>query len=274
VRTPSRGDIEEGLDVRKRLLRAVWAALPAALAAVLAAPTAQAAAPVDYVALGDSYSSGTGAPPYTGGTCFRSSRGYAQLWADTHAVSSFRYAACGGATTDSMTNQFASLDAGTDLVSITIGGNDVGFASTMITCVTASDTSCVNAVNEGIAEADTVLPAKLDATYATIRDRAPNATVVVLGYPRLVEPNGSCLNATKRAALNRGADSLHAVISARAAAAGVRYVDARTHFAGHGACGSSPWINQFSLLRLVESFHPNANGYRLGYLALLNSVTG
>ncbi|QFZ21524.1 SGNH/GDSL hydrolase family protein [Saccharothrix syringae] len=250
------------------------AALPAALAVALTAPAAQAAAPVDYVALGDSYSSGTGAPPYNSGGCYRSSRGYAQLWADTHAVSSFKYAACGGATTDSMTDQFASLDAGTDLVTITIGGNDVGFASTMITCVTGSDSSCTGAVDAGVEKARTVLPAKLDATYATIRTRAPNATVVVLGYPRLVEPNGTCMNATKRAALNRGADDLHAVISARAAAAGVRYVDARTHFAGHGACGSSPWINQFSLLRLVESFHPNATGYRSGYLALLNGVTG
>ncbi|MDQ2585474.1 SGNH/GDSL hydrolase family protein [Saccharothrix yanglingensis] len=260
--------------MRKRLLRVVCAVLPAALAVVLTTPAAHAAAPVDYVALGDSYSSGTGAPPYTGGTCFRSPRGYAQLWADTHEVSSFKYAACGGATTDSMTGQFDSLDAGTDLVSITIGGNDIGFASTMITCVTGSDSSCLNAVDKGVQQARTALPAKLDRTYATIRSRAPGATVVVLGYPRLVEPAGTCLNATKRTALNNGADVLHEVIAARAAAAGVRYVDARAHFAGHGACGRSPWINSFSLLRLVESFHPNAAGYAQGYLPLLDSAVG
>jgi lysophospholipase L1-like esterase len=259
--------------VRGRLLRIVCAVLPAALAVVLSPAGAQAAAPVDYVALGDSYSSGTGAPPYLSGSCYRSSRGYAQLWANTHEVSSFKYAACGGATTQSMTDQFASLDAGTDLVSITIGGNDVGFANTMVTCVTGSDTSCVNAVNTGIETARTTLPGRLDATYATIRTRAPNATVVVLGYPHLVEPDGTCMSATKRTALNRGSDELHAVISARAAAAGVRYVDARAHFAGHGACGRSPWINSFSLFRLVESFHPNATGYAQGYLPLLNSAT-
>ncbi|WP_367128872.1 SGNH/GDSL hydrolase family protein [Saccharothrix sp. HUAS TT1] len=259
--------------MRGRLLRVVCAVLPAALAVVLTSTAAEAAAPVDYVALGDSYSSGTGAPPYTGGTCYRSPRGYAQLWADTHEVSSFKYAACGGATTQSMTDQFASLDAGTDLVSITIGGNDVGFANTMITCVTGSDSSCVNAVDNGIQTARTTLPGRLDATYATIRNRAPNASVVVLGYPHLVEPTGSCMSTTKRAALNRGSDVLHEVISARAAAAGVRYVDARAHFAGHGACGRSPWINQFSLFRLVESFHPNATGYSQGYLALLNTAT-
>ncbi|WP_033438884.1 SGNH/GDSL hydrolase family protein [Saccharothrix sp. NRRL B-16314] len=260
--------------MRLRLRKVVCAVLPAALAVMLTSTAAQAAAAVDYVALGDSYSSGTGAPPYVSGSCFRSPRGYAQLWADTHAVASFKYAACGGATTQSMTDQFASLDAGTDQVTITIGGNDVGFANTMITCVTGSDTSCVNAVDAGIESARTTLPGRLDATYATIRDRAPNATVIVLGYPRLVEPTGTCMNTTKRAALNRGADALHEVIAGRAAAAGVRYVDSRAHFAGHGACGRSPWINQFSLFRLAESFHPNATGYSAGYLALLNTVTG
>ncbi|MGX7828910.1 SGNH/GDSL hydrolase family protein [Actinokineospora sp. 24-640] len=254
--------------------KTLWAALSAITALVLIAPSAQAAAPVDYVALGDSYSSGTGAPPYTSGSCFRSSRGYAQLWANSHDVSSFRYAACGGATTQSMTGQFDALDAGTDLVTITIGGNDVGFANTMVTCVLGSTESCVGAVDTGIADARTTLPRKLDATYATIRDRAPDATVVVLGYPRLVEPAGRCMTSTKRAALNRGADALHEVIAERAAAAGFRYVDARAHFAGHGACGASPWVNSFSLFQLAESFHPNGAGYRDGYLALLNSVTG
>jgi lysophospholipase L1-like esterase len=261
--------------MRRRLLVLVCALAPATLSIALAgAPASAAAVPVDYVALGDSYSSGTGAPPYTGGTCLRSSRGYAPLWATAHAAASFRFVACGGATTSSMTGQFAALDAGTDLVTVTIGGNDVGFADTMVTCVLGSDASCVSAVNNGISRGTTVLPGRLDTAYASIRGRAPNATVVVLGYPRLVEPNGSCLSTAKRSALNRGADALHEVIAARAAAAGFRYVDARARFAGHGACGSAPWINRFSILQLVESFHPNAAGYSQGYLALLNGVTG
>jgi lysophospholipase L1-like esterase len=258
--------------MRARLLRLLVAPVVAALA--LTATPAQAAVPVDYVALGDSYSAGTGAPPYGPGLCFRSPRSYAQLWANSHAVSSFAFAACGGATTASMTDQFAALNSGTDLVTITIGGNDVDFAGTMLSCALGSDSRCAAAVAEGTETANTVLPAKLDATYATIKQRSPAATVVVLGYPRLVEPNGSCLSSAKRAAINRGADALHAVISARATAAGFRYVDARAHFATHGACGSAPWINPFSLLRLVESFHPNTNGYARGYLALVNGVTG
>lgn len=256
------------------LIRGAAATLGAALVVTFASPAAQAAAPVDYVALGDSYSSGTGAPPYGGGLCLRSPRGYAQLWADTHAVSSFAHVACVGATTASMSDQFSALGPETDLVSITIGGNDVDFVGTVLTCVLDSDSACVGAVDAGIENARTTLPAKLDATYATIRTQAPDATIVVLGYPRLVEPDGQCLSSAKRAALNRGADALHEVISARATAAGARYVDARAHFAGHGACGDSPWINRFSLFQLLESFHPNAAGYRDGYLPLLNRVTG
>ena len=127
------------------------------------------------------------------------------------------------------------------------------------------------AVDQAIDSGSTVLPGRLDGVYATIKQRAPQAEIVVLGYPRLVEPDGDCLSPSKRADLNRGADALHEVISARAAAAGVRYLDARAQFAGHGACGPAPWINPFSGSQIVESFHPNRDGYTKGYLALLNS---
>jgi len=242
---------------------------------------ADAADPVDYVALGDSYSSGTGAPPYQNLGCLRSSKSYAQLWANTHAVSSFAFAACGGATTtDVLNNQLGSLNANTDLVTITIGGNDVGFADVVSTCTLGGTTSCLNAINEATNEVNTILPGRLDAAYAAIRAAAPNAQVIVLGYPRLISPTGSCglfnLSSTKRTALNNGADMLDAAIAARVAAAGpgFMYQSAVAHFNGHGACGSSPWINRFSLLQIVESYHPNATGYSAGYLPLVNAVTG
>jgi lysophospholipase L1-like esterase len=258
------------------IARAGIAAASTTLAAALLLPgSAAAAAPVDYAALGDSYSSGVGAPPYLAGGCTRSNTSYAAQWAATHQVTSFAFAACGGATTDDVrASQLGSLNASTDLVTITIGGNDVGFADAVISCTFGSDSACERTVSQGSTSATTVLPGKLDATYAAIRSRAPSARVVVLGYPRLVAPNGSCLSARKRTALNNGADVLSGVIAGRAAAAGFTYVDARPAFATHGACGSSPWINRFSLLRLVESYHPNAAGYTQGYLALLNGVTG
>ena len=269
--------------MRRWLTRLAVLVAPAAVVPLFALPAspAFAAAPVDYVALGDSYSSGVGAPPYdpASGSCLRSPRGYPQLWATSHTVSSFQFVACGGATTDDVLgSQVAALNANTDLVSITIGGNDVGFASTLSSCVLGSDSACVNAVNAGRTAATTTLPARLDNTYAAIRARAPNARVVVLGYPRLISPTGSCglfnLSTVKRTALNEGADVLAGVIAGRASAAGFVHVDARARFEGHGACGSSPWINRFNLLSVTESFHPNATGYAQGYLPLLNGVTG
>jgi lysophospholipase L1-like esterase len=252
------------------------AAVPVVTLAALASP-AHAAAPVDYVALGDSYSSGVGAPPYLSGGCSRSNNSYAAQWAATHTVSSFSFAACSGATTgDVQASQLAAVNANTDLVTITIGGNDVGFVNTLVNCTLGGDQACVTAVNNGITASNTTLPAKLDATYAAIRARAPQARVVVLGYPRLVSPTGSCglfnLSTAKRTALNNGADVLSGVIGARAAAAGFTYLDARGPFTGHGACGPSPWINRFNLLAIGDSYHPNTAGYTQGYLAMLNSA--
>lgn len=256
-----------------RMLRRLALVIPSvALALTLAAVPAQAAAPTDYVAMGDSYSSGAGAPPY--GLCFQSAGSYAPRWAATHTVSSFLFVACGGVTSQQMGPQYLALSRFTDLVTVTIGGNDVGFADVVLACGTGSDAQCTAAVDKAVASGNSVLPSRLDGVYSKIKQRAPRAEVVVLGYPRLVEPDGTCLTATKRAALNRGADSLNAVISQAAARADVTYLDARDQFAGHGACGPSPWINPFSLTGIVESFHPNRDGYAKGYLPLLNSVTG
>jgi lysophospholipase L1-like esterase len=257
------------------------AVLLTSLAAVVGAAVAFAlpagAAALDYVALGDSYASGTGAPPYSDTACTRSNNSYPALWAAAHAPSTFAFVACGGATTDDvLSSQLTSLSAGTDLVTLQIGGNDVGFASTVLACGTlGSTTGCLRAIDQGLAKVRNELPAKLDRTYAAVKSRAPNARIVVVGYARLVEPTGTCLNATKRTALNNAADVLTGVLRQRAAAGGAEFLDATQAFTGHGACGTSPWLNDLSLLANgARAAHPNATGYRLGYLPLLNALTG
>lgn len=263
--------------MRRRLLKLACLVVPAGTVLLLAAP-AQAASTVDYAALGDSYSSGVGTSGATG-SCLRSPQGYPQLWVNTHSVSSFQFVACSGATTDDvLANQLTALNTGTDLVSITIGGNDTGFADTLTTCQLGSDSACQTAVDDARAEATNTLPGKLDTTYAAIRSHAPNATVVVLGYPRLFELTSSCgllgLDLFKRTILNQGADQLESVIAGRAAVAGFSFVDTRGIFTGHGVCGSSPWLNGFKLFDITSSYHPNASGYSSGFLPSLDSVTG
>src|ERR1700759_3202708 len=121
-------------------------ALP--VAAVSASGQAAAPSGARYVALGDSYSSGDGAGSYgTSGSCDRSANAYPQQWANANDPASFSFVACAGATvSDVLNSQVSSLSASTTLVSITIGGNDVGFSTVMATCVLAPTSTCERAV--------------------------------------------------------------------------------------------------------------------------------
>jgi lysophospholipase L1-like esterase len=247
--------------------------------AVIDVPFANAAAStIDYVALGDSYSSGVGTAD-AAGPCGRSPSGYPSLWAAKHPTASLRFVACGGATTDDVRNtQLSALDSGTDLVSITIGGNDAGFFPTLALCTSSTDAACeqqVTTARTGIAR---VLPGKLDATYQAIRKQAPNAIVVVLGYPRLFDPTADCpgdgLTTFKRQVLNAAADHLARVIADRAQAAGFRFADVRSPFSGHAICTPAAWINNLSPTGAPTSFHPNAAGYSQGYLPALTAAAG
>ncbi|WP_326552872.1 SGNH/GDSL hydrolase family protein [Micromonospora sp. NBC_01813] len=245
--------------------------------AIAVATSAQAAPAVHYAALGDSYSSGVGAGPYDVSGCLRSNRSYAPLWAAANSPDSFRFVACSGAVTaDVLNRQLSALDAATTMVTISIGGNDAGFADIVINCRLGSESACASAVNRAEQFATNELPGRLDATYAAIKQRAPNAQLIVLGYPRLFEETRNCgllaVSLTKRTIINDAADLLAEVTAGRAAAAGATFVDTRTQFTGHGVCGATPWLNDFSAL--IAAYHPNAAGYRDGYLAALNTVTG
>jgi lysophospholipase L1-like esterase len=247
------------------------------LTLVVATPAAAAESAVDYVAMGDSYSSGVGAPGQAG-LCLRSSRSYTAQWAARNDPASYRTVACGGAETgDVRTWQVPFLNRRTDLVTITIGGNDAGFADTVITCTIGSEATCADRVDDARRYITATLPGLLDRTYAAIRAKAPKARVVVLGYPRLFdETNADCgiagLSLAKRRVLNDGADHLAGVIGERARAAGFTWVDVREQFDGHGACADDPWINGLTLLPPTDSFHPNTSGYTSGYLPALTAA--
>ncbi|MEV6239954.1 SGNH/GDSL hydrolase family protein [Lentzea sp. NPDC051838] len=255
------------------------ASVVTAAAAVIALANPASAAAVNYVALGDSYASGLGTGSYDGssGSCKRGPLAYPALWAASHAPASFKSVACSGArTSDVLNNQVSSLTASTTLVTLQVGGNDAGFTDVVTTCTFGSDQDCINRVNQSKAYIQNTLPGLLNNVYGTVRSKSPSAKVVVLGYPRLYKVPGSCnvgLSDTKRAAINSGADALHAGISARAGAAGFSYVDVRGAFTGHEICSSSWWLNSLSW-PVEESYHPNQNGHRSGYLPALQSVIG
>ena len=257
----------------------VVAATALALALGTALPAAAAPAAVNYVALGDSYSSGVGTGSYiaSSGSCKRSNSAYPALWAAAKAVTAFTFVACSGARTgDVLSNQVASLSASTTLATISVGGNDAGFTDVITTCTLGSDQDCVNRTNTAKAYAQNTLPGLLDNVYAQIRTRAPSAKVVVLGYPRMYKVPGSCsvgLSDTKRAAINSASDVLATTIANRAGAKAFTYKDVRTAFTGHEICSADWWLNSLSW-PVEESYHPNKNGQQLGYLPALTSATG
>ncbi|MFD3620166.1 SGNH/GDSL hydrolase family protein [Streptomyces sp. NPDC058676] len=255
------------------LLLAVGTALTGATTAL----AAQLAAPGGYVALGDSYSSGVGAGSYmsASGDCKRSTKAYPYLWAAAHSPSSFDFTACSGARTgDVLANQLTPLSAATALVSISVGGNDAGFADVMTTCVLQSDSSCLSRINTAKAYVDSTLPGKLDSVYSAIRSKAPAARVVVLGYPRFYKLGTTCvgLSETKRKAINDAADYLDTAIAKRAANFGYTFGDVRTTFTGHEICSGSSWLHSLNLLNVGESYHPTAAGQSGGYLPVFNGL--
>ncbi len=191
---------------------------------LVAAAPAGAQSAVRYVALGDSYSAGDGAGAYYGGSCGESANAYPALWAAAHDPAGYAAKTCDGATTSSViSGQLSALSTSTTLVSITVGGNDVGFSSVMETCVLLPTSSCVSAIDTAEGKISTSLPGELDNVLAAISADAPNARVVVLDYPDLYDlsKSSSCvgLSSTDRTDLDQGADQLDSQIQAAAAPA-------------------------------------------------------
>lgn len=248
----------------------------AVLSLALAAPASALAD--NYVALGDSYSSGVGTNSYSlSSSCLRGVYAYPYLVSQQRPNTSLNFVACSGATTTSlMASQISAVNSGTNVVTVTIGGNDIGFASLLVQCTLGS---CGTALNNTRNALPGSLNSKLDTVYTAIKNQAaPGAKVVVLGYPRLFSSSG-CLGTTgisssERTAGNQLADAVDSTIAARAAAYGFTYKSAISSFTGHAVCSSSAWVNGLNIFNTTESFHPNRNGNSAGYLPLVRSVIG
>jgi len=264
-------------------IRRFWASastlvLAAAAALGVAQPASASTAAVGgYVALGDSYSSGVGAGNYlsNSGDCRRSTNSYPYLWAAANSPSSFAFVACSGATTSSVAStQLGALSSSTSLVSVTAGGNDVGFANVMQDCVLSSEAACLSSVNSAVSQVQNSLPSRLGSLYTSIKSRAPQAHVVVLGYPRFYKLSGSCivgLSEKKRSAINNASDVLNGVIAKQAASAGFTFSSVAEKFTGHELCSGDAWLHSVSV-PVYNSYHPTAAGQSGGYLPAFRSA--
>ena len=260
--------------MRARSLAAGIAGLVTSSLAVLLAPPATAAGPA-YVALGDSYSSGVGTRSYIsdGTSCQRSTYAYPWLVAAAKGYA-LSFQACSGATTSTVTSgQLGALSSATSYVTISVGGNDAGFSDVITECAKpawASD--CAGKDNTANSFITNTLPGRLSTLYASIRSKAPNAKVVVVGYPKLF--NGTDCNAATwfspddESRLNNTAVLLDNTISAAASAKGFTFVNPISRFTGHAVCSSSEWLNGLSN-PISESYHPNRTGQAQGYEPLV-----
>ncbi|MGL5811270.1 MAG: SGNH/GDSL hydrolase family protein [Nocardioides sp.] len=237
---------------------AALVALTAPLAGAGQAAKTETTDAVVYAALGDSYASGQANPPFdpAAGDCNRGAVAWPQLvgadlgWQTTNL-------ACAGATTTAFSSSFkgqapqsealAALDPAADVVSVTIGGNDAGFSQLVGACL---QTDCVASGTVAAAQAAIAdqLPGLLASTYAQVSASAPEAEVLVVGYPQLFpggdRPITGCawLSDDERVALNRTARALNYTIAAEAYAAGARYVGVRKSLRGHELCTEDPWV--------------------------------
>jgi lysophospholipase L1-like esterase len=254
-----------------RSLMSVLAGVVLVLPGVVGVSAASAAPreALEYDALGDSFASGYGVPPY--GECGQSQAAYPVQLDGRMQIDLDDFAACAGATTVTLVSggQLEALDEDTELVTLMIGGNDIRWGQAVAACLGGSDAQCAGAISLVRTAITSLLPGLLDGVYAQVSSAASHAYVVVVGYPRLFSPEfGDYLGASsdEQQALNDGADLLNGVIANAAAAHGFQFVDVTQRFDGHGVNAPAPWI----LGPGDGAFHPNINGYK-AYTAALTA---
>ncbi|MGH3612721.1 MAG: GDSL-type esterase/lipase family protein [Pseudonocardia sp.] len=234
-----------------------------------------------YVALGDSFSSGDGALDYiaSSGACRQSNNAYPKVLAAgliprVRVPSSLIFYACSGnRIADVRNNQlplFGVIDASSvKLVTITVGGNDVDFVKVLSTCYggltpQAATAACLRqtpAVAGVIANQAT----SLVALFRSIRSAAPDARVLVLGYPDLFpqRPTKACsgFSTPSQAWFNSQEELLNSTIRTAASRAGVEFVSTYGAFSGHEVCSSDPYVNGFPAPTFDQlAFHPKPVG--------------
>jgi lysophospholipase L1-like esterase len=278
------------LTVHVRRAVALGGALVLATAGALTSASAANAADSGgtYVALGDSYTSGPLIPVQSGGLCLRSSENYASLTAADLGYSLVD-ASCAGSTTVNMTQdqtdlgieinppEFDSLSGGTSLVTLGIGGNDIGFLNIIETCAGESLTNpfgdpCTEHYTTG--GTDQLLAAiqatgpKIAAVLQQIHQRSPHAAVYVVGYPDILpEDSDGCwpivpIAYGDVAYLRQTETELNAMLAGEADANGATYVDTYTPTIGHDVCQpiGVKWIEGLVPTSPAAPFHPNALG--------------
>jgi len=234
-----------------------------------------------YVALGDSYSSGEGNPPFVpNDKCDLSQHdAWPELLTSDHTSLVLEQdLACAGATTSALTSSYNGqlpqlqamrrLTPPPTLITITMGGNNLGFPDVLTACYFGQCTYALGAVEVALA---TGFGTRMTAVYKEIKAAAPKATILVVGYPQILTSNPltallNCpwLGRDPQAVPLMSAVSiqLDSILARAAAAAGVDYVSTLHALQGHEMCTADSWVNPIGLFggRVASQGHPNQFG--------------
>lgn len=240
--------------------------------------------PLRYVALGDSFTAAPGVP-FASGICARSTQNYPSVLSLALPGTEVVDVSCSAADTRHMLRpqrpfgervapQLDALDARTDLVTLGIGGNDFGvFATTIFQCreLARSDrrgAPCQQAMRlpgggdrlfRKLARTST----RIEKVVAEIQRRSPQAQVLLIGYPELTPPRGTCgklpLARGDYPYTRRVGKRLNAAVRTAARRRGVEYVDVARASRGHDICSDDPWVNGKDDTDQAIFFHPFAN---------------
>lgn len=310
---------------RRRLRLLLPLGVAAALLPVFVVPAAAAAPYEEYVALGDSWSAdvvilGVASQPtaqYVPLDCFQSNGNYPKQVAKALGVARFTDRTCGSATSEHFAKpqsglplggtaapQFDALTPNTDLVTVGIGGNDIGLAGVAASCFnllpgltlvpglnlpsplggscqSANTTGGIDQVDEAIKAAEPLLVERIAAIHA----RSPRARVLMVNYMAAIPERGCWpyvqVNDADVPWLHAKLNGLNAMVARVAGAAGADLVDTFTPTVGHDVC-------QLPTVRYVEGFiplslngiaiavplHPNSAGAAAQSQIVLEAIRG
>lgn len=268
-----------------------WIALTAMLTALFVAfpETAEAREQLAggrYVALGDSFTAGPLIPRQSGRpfACLRSDHNYPSLVARALPAGTFVDVSCSAATVADLFRpqrvlfgenpaQLSAVTPDTALVTVGIGGNDLGFSKTLYTCAGLSLTSprgapCMKHFGATLADRVAVARPKIATVLQTIHARAPHALVVVVGYLRVLPSTTGCWPSVPAAAgdvpyLDGVERTLNRMLAEEARRGGALFVDDYRGGTGHDMCSAHRWVEPILISHAAMPVHPNALGMRV-----------
>lgn len=273
---------------------------PALLSDVRGTQTTGSPGAGTYVALGDSFTSAPLLPQELADPvgCWRSSADYPALVDKALRPRSFVNVSCYGASTYDMTHtedtlvhdnppQLNALSAADSLVTLQVGGDDIGFSHIVTTCATLSFSDpfgapCEDRYTAGgtdqLAQDIARAAPKIASVLSSIRQRAPRARILLVGYPDILPTTGSgCwpevpFTHDDVTYLAKTEVRLNSMLAAVAAKSGAGYVDTYGGSIGHDACEPSgvKWVEGLIPTSLAAPMHPNA----LGEQAMSREILG